>query len=38
MLFDALETEIRDCEKFVITQKDTINEIKSNIDKLEDYY
>lgn len=38
MLFEAIETEVRDCEQFVVTQRETIDEIKSNIGKLEDYY
>ena len=29
---------MRDCEQFVVTQRDTIEEIKTNIRKLEDYY
>lgn len=37
LLFDAIETEVRDCESFVCTQRETIDEIKSNIDKLQDY-
>ena len=28
---------MRDCESFVVTQRETIDEIKSNIQKLEDY-
>jgi len=31
LLFDAIETEVRDCESFVVTQRETIDEIKSNI-------
>jgi hypothetical protein len=38
LLFDAIESEVRDCESFVCTQRETIDEIKSNIDKLQDYY
>ena len=38
LLFDAIETEVRDCESFVVTQRETIDDIKSNISKLEDYY
>ena len=38
LLFDAIETEVRDCESFVVTQRETIDEIKSNIQKLDDYY
>jgi len=37
LLFDAIETEVRDCERFVVSQRDTIDEIKRNIDKLDDY-
>jgi len=37
MLFDSIETEVRDCESFVTTQRETIDDIKSNISKLEDY-
>ena len=38
LLFDAIESDVRDCESFVMTQRETIDEIKSNISKLEDYY
>lgn len=38
LLFDSIETEVRDCESFVTTQRETIDDIKSNISKLEDYY
>jgi len=38
LLFDAIESEVRDCESFVMTQRETIDEIKSNISKLDDYY
>ena len=38
LLFDAIESEVRDCESFVVTQRETIDEIKSNISKLDDYY
>lgn len=38
LLFDAIESEVRDCEGFVCTQRETIDEIKSNIDKLQDYH
>ena len=37
MLFDAIETEVRESESFVVTQRETIDEIKSNVQKLEDY-
>lgn len=38
LLFDAIENDVRDCEKFVMEQRETIDEIKSNIAKLEDYH
>lgn len=38
LLFDAIEQDVRDCENFVVTQRDTIDEIKTNIRKLEDYH
>ena len=38
LLFDAIEQEVRECESFVMTQRETIEEIKTNIAKLEDYY
>jgi len=38
LLFDAIEQEVRECESFVQSQRETIDEIKSNISKLEDYY
>lgn len=38
LLFDAIEQEVRDCESFVAAQRETIDEIKSNIAKLEDYH
>jgi len=38
LLFDAIEKDVSECESFVGTQRETIQEIKSNINKLEDYY
>jgi len=37
MLFDAIENEVRSCEDFVVKQRDTIDEIKRNIDYQCDY-
>lgn len=31
LLFDAIETEVRESESFVVTQRETIDEIKSNV-------
>ena len=37
MVFDAIENEVRSCEDFVVKQRDTIDEIKRNIDYQRDY-
>jgi len=37
MVFDAIENEVRSCEDFVVKQRDTIDEIKRNIDYQCDY-
>lgn len=37
MLFEAIEQDVRESESFVISQRETIDDIKLNIQKLEDY-